>query len=286
MSVLRHLVTMGVISAMAVAQLLFNKIPPIPEEIKRIADGEGRSFVNLWEYALDSDGQGHGPVIRTNVAGAKTILAPGLNARKDLVPQDAPDPLYGDTHPLVVLRQQYLLDHMVSEPVKPTDADLTKRGGVTHVTLSNKEVTFRKDVKGQMFVNDVPMIHATSFKDGTQLYILQEILFDNQQRVNVAFQRHHSILEELSKPTGPPLDLSPVLPVNVRSPAPPPPGVVGPPAIPKGSSILPPAEPPFSVFFSPPAPPPSSMFFGPPAPPPKDSFTTVVLSQRQGQVRG
>lgn len=140
---------------------------------------------------------------------------------------------------------------------------------------------------GNITVGGVAVQEVSSLKDGTQVYILADILFDNRAKVRTAFNQRQAIAEELRKPLGPPLDIPDTpssFPAILRSPAPPPPGVVGPPAIPTLSEdplVRPPAPPPSFSAAGPPATPtfvvdpavlppaaPPSSVAGPPGPPP------------------
>ncbi|XP_064086062.1 LOW QUALITY PROTEIN: uncharacterized protein LOC135201099 [Macrobrachium nipponense] len=267
-------------------------IPSISDATRdNAAQAGAAAFVRLWEHALEVDGQGPGPAVRVNFE-AKTILAPGELAMSNLIPQDTQDPLYGDTEELRTLRRNLLKDHLVLDPIKPTDPNVTSEGGARALTFTGKAVHFRKNEKGELAVENVPVTEVKSLDDGTQLYILEDLLFDNRQKVNQIFLRRHA--DELAKPTGPPLDIpeestdfipspqfggplgsqefSGFAPI-IAPPAPPPPAAPGvvrsrgsPPALPPG--VFPPAPPPDAAIRSPPGPPaapPSD--FRPPAPP-------------------
>ncbi|KAG7171963.1 putative actin cytoskeleton-regulatory complex protein PAN1-like 5 [Homarus americanus] len=203
---------------------------------------------------------------------AKTILAPESIVLHSLIHQDAANPLYGSTPALAALRREFLLNHLVQEVLEFTDPRLNEKSGVKLLTFSGKDVTFTKDDQGQLFVNDVPAESESSYKDGTHIYILKGTLFDSKQKITKAFIRENSFNKELNGPTGPPLDIPNFDPV-IRAPAPPPPGVVGPPAVP--------------VIPSPPAPPPSAFreFVRAPAPPPPASSDVIIFPSRHGQVR-
>ncbi|XP_066981525.1 uncharacterized protein [Macrobrachium rosenbergii] len=258
-------------------------IPSISDATKdNAAQAGATAFVRLWEHALKVDGQGPGPAVRVNFE-AKTILAPGELAMSNLIPQDTQDPLYGDTEELRTLRRNLLKDHLVLDPVKPTDPNVTSEGGARALTFTGKAVHFRKNEKGELTVENVPVSEVKSLDDGTQIYILEDLLFDNRQKVNQIFRTRHA--EELAKPTGPPLDIpeptdfvpSPQFGgppgsqefsgfAPIAPPAPPPPAAPGvvrshapPPVLPPG--VFPPAPPPDAVIRTPP---------GPPAAPPSD----------------
>nr|XP_045606194.1 uncharacterized protein LOC123763205 [Procambarus clarkii] len=251
----RFLAALGLLVAVVTAQLPFATIPTISDEVKANAfTGEAASFLRLWEYALKTDGQGPGPVNRINFE-AKTILAPETQILAGLVHQDAAHPLYGNTTSLTNLRREFLLDHLVLEPLEPTDSRLDEAGGVAITTFSGKIVNVTKDQGGNLFVNGVPVESASSLKDGTQVYILKKTLFNNDKKTTIAFRRHNNFLAELQGPLGPPLDIPNHTPepgsiLEVRAPAPPPKGVVGPPASPEDilKSVFPPA-PPVSASF-------------------------------------
>nr|XP_053637329.1 uncharacterized protein LOC128692280 [Cherax quadricarinatus] len=268
MSVSSLSAALGLLVTAVVAQLPFTTIPTISDEIKGNAlTGEAASFIRLWEYALEKDGQGPAPVNRINFE-AKTILAPGTHALASLVHQDAAHPLYGSTTALTLLRRQFLLDHLVLEPLEPSDVRLDNETGVTLLTFSHKNVTITKDNEGKLSANGVLVENVTSLSDGTQIYILQETLFNNKEKVKVAFQRHNSFIEELNGPTGPPLDIpgsgQPSNTPVIRAPAPPP----------LEEQSGPPAHP--SVIRG------SAM---PPAPPASNSTDANTFPNSQGQVR-
>ncbi|XP_042216592.1 uncharacterized protein LOC121862392 [Homarus americanus] len=272
MSELRLFVSLGLIAALVVAQLPFSTIPTISDVVKENGpNGRAAGLIRLWDFALERDGQGPAPVIRVNFE-AKTILAPESIVLHSLIHQDAANPLYGSTPALAALRREFLLNHLVQEVLEFTDPRLNEKSGVKLLTFSGKDVTFTKDDQGQLFVNDVPAESESSYKDGTHIYILKGTLFDSKQKITKAFIRENSFNKELNGPTGPPLDIPNFDPV-IRAPAPPPPGVVGPPAVP--------------VIPSPPAPPPSAFreFVRAPAPPPPASSDVIIFPSRHGQVR-
>ncbi|ROT77093.1 hypothetical protein C7M84_004255 [Penaeus vannamei] len=259
MGFLRPSVAVAVLAGRGGAQLPFSAIPTISDELRAKAlSTRATRFLRLWEYALKVDGQGPGPAIRVNFE-AKTILAPGPLAYFNLIPQDASDPLYGKSKPLQALRRTFLLDHLVLDPIEPSDPKLEEGDGVRALTFTGKDLYFKKDKEGNITVGGVAVQDVTSLHDGTQVYILADILFDNRAKVRTAFNQRQAIAEELRKPLGPPLDIPDTpssFPTILRSPAPPPPGLVGPPAIPTLSEdplVRPPAPPPSFSAAAPPA---------------------------------
>ncbi|XP_037795994.1 uncharacterized protein LOC119591336, partial [Penaeus monodon] len=155
MGFLRPSVTVAVLAAVTVAQLPFSVIPTISDELRAKAlDTRATRFMRLWEYALKVDGQGPGPAIRVNFE-AKTILAPGPLAYFNLIPQDASDPLYGRSKPMQALRRNFLLDHLVLDPVEASDPKLEEGDGVRALTFTGKDIYFKKDKQGNITVGGV-----------------------------------------------------------------------------------------------------------------------------------
>lgn len=107
---------------------------------------------------------------------------------------------------------------------------------------------------GQILVNGIPVSSQTALQDGTRIYILDSLLFDNQAKVKETFDIVNKVPELLEGPLGPPLEI-PALPrplpdiLQVRTPPLPPPPQ--PPAPPR--AVFPPATP--SATAKPPAPP-------------------------------
>ncbi|XP_068200239.1 uncharacterized protein [Palaemon carinicauda] len=214
----------------------------------------------------------------------------------NLIPQDAQNPLYGNTEELRTLRRNLLKDHLVLDPIKPDHPNITSEEGTKALTFTGKDVHFRKNEKGELTVEKIPVRQVLSLEDGTQIYILDDFLFDNRQKVGQIFHARNA--GELNKPTGPPLDIleptdfipspqfggppgsqefsgfapiaPPALPPGVSPPASPiAPGIrseVAPPALPPG--VFPPAPPVGAEIRSPAGPPaaPSSEI-RPPGPP-------------------
>ena len=78
---------------------------------------------------------------------AKTVLAPSLGAELNLIPQDIGDVRFGSSSALQALRRNYLLDHLLTESLAPSDPRLPS--GVSLNTASGKDVTFIKDENGK-----------------------------------------------------------------------------------------------------------------------------------------
>lgn len=74
-----------------------------------------------------------------------TILSPDYFKMVNLVPQDAPHPLYGDA----VLRTRFLLDHMLGMTVDPNDQRMLTSSGLQTVTMAGSPITFKKNNNGK-----------------------------------------------------------------------------------------------------------------------------------------
>ncbi|ROT85118.1 hypothetical protein C7M84_021266 [Penaeus vannamei] len=75
-------------------------VPPVPR------GAEGTSIYNIWNHH-----NGRVPAVERSESGVGTILSPEYFKVVNLVPQDAPHPLYADSS----LRTRFLADHMLFE---------------------------------------------------------------------------------------------------------------------------------------------------------------------------
>lgn len=66
----------------------------------------------------------------------------------NLVPQDAPHPLYGDTPEVAALRKEFLLDYLVLEPFDFQDPRMIQPEGLAVSNLGGKELIFYVDTNG------------------------------------------------------------------------------------------------------------------------------------------
>ncbi|XP_047472752.1 uncharacterized protein LOC125027628 [Penaeus chinensis] len=105
----------------------------------------------------------------------------------NLVPQDAPHPLYSGQ--FTELRKHFLLDHMLAVSIDSNDPRMTSPGGLPASTLAANDVVFRKDSQGKITVNDNPVKEVQTLSDGTVIYELDNILFNYQQRIQEAFEK-------------------------------------------------------------------------------------------------
>ncbi|XP_042890298.1 uncharacterized protein LOC122265196 isoform X2 [Penaeus japonicus] len=175
-------------------------VPRIPQTVD---EGEVSSLLNLWRHALRL--QGTAATLRDDRV-PKTILSPDFLEVVNLVPQDAPHPLYDDAPKNEALRAEFLLDYLVLEPVDAQDPRIASPEGLTVTNLGGKPLTFTADSEGHFLVNGVPVEAAEALEDGTQVYTLADFLFEHRARVDEAFLLLISQPAEFG-PLGEPLDI-------------------------------------------------------------------------------
>ncbi|XP_068246058.1 uncharacterized protein [Palaemon carinicauda] len=141
------------------------------------------SIYNIWEHALR---QQKGLAVQRENPNIGTILSPEFFLVINLVPQDAPHPLYSDKY--ASLRTEFLLDYMIQEPVLPDDARMTAPEGLVVTNLNGKQIKFQKDGEGNLSVNGVSVEGTNPVKDGPVVYNISDFLFNHKERVDVAFQ--------------------------------------------------------------------------------------------------
>lgn len=66
----------------------------------------------------------------------------------NLVPQDAPHPLYDDAPENVLLRTEFLLDYLVQDPINVQDPEISSPEGISVTNLAGKKLTFAADPQG------------------------------------------------------------------------------------------------------------------------------------------
>ncbi|CAL4061339.1 unnamed protein product, partial [Meganyctiphanes norvegica] len=234
-------------------------VPSVSAELRKLSRrNEPVSLVSLWKYVLENDGQGAGPAQRINFE-PKTILVPENYVTGRHVPADAGNPLYGESPEATKLRRDFVMDHLVLDLVEPTDPKLSQGAGVKALTFSKKEVFIRTDSTGTTFVDfiidgttkkSVAVTATASLNDGTQVYWLEDFLFDNGIKVAATFEIEQGFgRDTLFGPLGAPLDLSEFT-GGASPPAPPsfngafPQQPFGPPPPPQFGSRVPIAPPP------------------------------------------
>ncbi|XP_047483842.1 uncharacterized protein LOC125035460 isoform X2 [Penaeus chinensis] len=175
-------------------------VPRIPQLVE---EGESSSLLNLWRHALRH--QDAAATLRDS-REPKTLISPDYFIVMNLVPQDAPHPLYDDAPENVALRTEFLLDYLVQEPINVQDPEISSPEGISVVNLAGKKLTFAADAQGKISINGVPVEMVEILEDGTQVYTVEDLLFTHKARVDEAFFHLVSQPAEFG-PLGEPLDI-------------------------------------------------------------------------------
>ncbi|XP_069986257.1 uncharacterized protein [Penaeus vannamei] len=102
----------------------------------------------------------------------------------NLVPQDAPHPLYDDAPKNVALRNEFLLDYLVRDPINVQDPNISSQGGISVTNLAGHQLSFAADSEGKLTINGVPVKMIEILSDGTQVYTLADFLFEHRARAH------------------------------------------------------------------------------------------------------
>jgi len=191
-------------------------LPPfatVPEVPQTVLDGAGHVdanvFVEWWGDLYARGGDASHPAVRLNFE-PKTVLAPTNFQMLNIVPQHARNALLASN--FTQLKREFLLDHILYDSVDSASPDLTAAGagGLVVPTYSGKEVVLRNDPERGLMVDGVPIVAQMELSDGSTLMAIDGLLFDNQEKVNVAYEDGNAInfrRSLLKEPLGPPLDL-------------------------------------------------------------------------------
>ncbi|XP_047472373.1 uncharacterized protein LOC125027369 [Penaeus chinensis] len=175
-----------VLAAVAImsAEAVSPPITVVPGRPKSVSLEKSALFY-LWNEQLDY--QGALPAERdTQPIG--TLLSPGFFHVVNLVPQDAPHPLYVNSY--AELRAALLRDHMLQDTVDPNDSRMKSTNGLTAKTLTGKSVVFKKDNTDRITVNNIPVENVETLSEGIVSYTLDGVLFDYVQQVDDAFHEY------------------------------------------------------------------------------------------------
>ncbi|XP_063591584.1 uncharacterized protein LOC134768747 [Penaeus indicus] len=175
-------------------------VPRIPQLVE---EGESSSLLNLWRHALRH--QDATATLRDD-REPKTLISPDYFIVMNLVPQDAPHPLYDDAPENVALRTEFLLDYLVQDPINVQDPEISSPEGISVTNLAGKKLTFAADPQGKISINGVPVEMVEILEDGTQVYTVEDLLFTHKARVDEAFFHLVSQPAEFG-PLGEPLDI-------------------------------------------------------------------------------
>merc|ERR1712002_788889 len=163
---LRFLVVLVFGVAMSSSQFL-PQLPRLSNVIENEGFQKGASpLINLWQHSrrLGENFSDEQP---------KTIFAPFGPIFINLVPQDAPNPLYTTD---ATLRTSLLLDHMSTKLINPEE--ITDGEGIIAVSMNGKDVVLKKDPStGTTTVNGLEVMEVNKLGDGTVIYVIDGVLF-------------------------------------------------------------------------------------------------------------
>ncbi|KAG7156458.1 hypothetical protein Hamer_G020770, partial [Homarus americanus] len=152
------------------------EVPTLPLNL----NAHTSSLYNLWRHAFRVQGSAGGEA-------PKTVLSPRASVMINLVPQDAPHPLYDDNADNVALRTQFLLNYLIKYRISALDSRMTRPEGLSVKTLGDRNLTFKKGAGGEITVNGVEVRQVEQLLDGTVVYTLDNLLFDHRTQVQEAF---------------------------------------------------------------------------------------------------
>lgn len=143
-------------------------IPVIPNSVT----WKDTSNYNLWEFALKH---------QKTTTTIHTLISPDYIKVMNLIPMDAPHPLYGDN---VNLRTEYLLDYIIPDP--PVIFENPWVGLLVMKNLNGKNVIFKKNKDGKIIsVNDVEVLETKILNDGIVVFRIADVLFGHREMVQV-----------------------------------------------------------------------------------------------------
>ncbi|XP_063604627.1 uncharacterized protein LOC134780084 [Penaeus indicus] len=147
-------------------------VPPLPSGV------DGTSIYNIWNHH-----NGRVPAVERGESPVGTILSPDYFKMVNLVPQDAPHPLYGDPD----LRTSFLLDHMLYMTVDPNDQRMLTSSGLQTRTMAGSPITFMKNSNGETRVNGALVDKVEVLPNGIVVYHISDILYNYEDEVRTAF---------------------------------------------------------------------------------------------------
>ncbi|XP_045613368.1 uncharacterized protein [Procambarus clarkii] len=189
--VARLLAVLSVVTMTSAAKGIL--VPSIPDSVTL----DNTPTYSLWEHALRNQKDDKGQPLVCEGPGPKTVLSPASSMLMNLVPMGAAHPLYSNEYR--DLRTEFLRDYMVSEAVSPDNAEMLQPEGLSVSNFNGNQLTFKKDAKDQITVNDVSVDTAQTLPDGIVTYTLDGFLFDHKSQVDEAF--HH--LQSTQPSSGP-----------------------------------------------------------------------------------
>ncbi|XP_018010877.1 uncharacterized protein LOC108668216 [Hyalella azteca] len=163
-------------------------LPPLSAEVQAEVFKYCCGLVNLWEHGLRLQKRftEAGNVLQPAPGAIKTLLAVDPGKMTNLVPMDAPHPLYHDAPDCSALRHSFLLNAMFEAPLDLEDPALLT-GVHSHRALYGKE-THTELYGGEVTANDVLVKSHQALPDGGLLLLGEDLLFDQEATVREAFK--------------------------------------------------------------------------------------------------
>jgi len=150
----------------------------VPPYNTSLEDTGAHDLGNLWQHHF-------------RVADKKTVRTIVTTSMMNLVPMDAPHPLYSDEDWCTALRVEYINDQLVETEVDHNDPAMAAAPGVVVTNRNGKELKFRRPMGSgaPTSINDVPVTKVETLSDGTIVYVTGKHLFNWQKRVDDAFKK-------------------------------------------------------------------------------------------------
>ncbi|KAB7504861.1 hypothetical protein Anas_10911 [Armadillidium nasatum] len=162
-------------------------VPQIPQDLEDAQDAPDASqFVFLWKNRLSNVEKTPG-FVRT-ATQPKTVLVVEPFKMTNLIPQDAPHPLFSTEH--ADLTDRFILESLSTEDVNFDDPKLLTPEGLTIKTMNGKDLTFKKDKStGKIKVNGIDVVSHKVLKGNTDLIVTSDHLFNIYDDVQTAFNQ-------------------------------------------------------------------------------------------------
>jgi len=151
--------------------------------LPELKECDASDFTNVWEH--------HQRLLNVK-RGIQTIVTASM---LNMVPMDAPHPLYDDAKESNQLRTNFLNDGFLQDRVEPSDARMKSKDGLVVKNFNGNNIVFKKNADGKTSANGVAVRNVETLSDGTVVYTLEEHLFEYRKKVDDAF---HELLNRPS----------------------------------------------------------------------------------------
>lgn len=151
--------------------------------LPELQESTASDFTNVWEH--------HQRLLNVT-RGIQTIVTSSM---MNMVPMDAPHPLYDDAPDSNALRTQFLNDGFLGDRVDSSDARMKSKDGLVVKNFNGNNIVFKKNADGKMTANGIAVQKVETLSDGTLVYSLEDHLFQYKKKVDDAF---HALLSRPS----------------------------------------------------------------------------------------